>query len=99
VTWGAFPALVGAYAQHWTLPPAAWAAALAALLMSLGQRSLSTPVRAIRRRVTQVTLRVTWRDGSQREYGRAELLTPVESALRALAWAVSALAIALVLAR
>jgi hypothetical protein len=99
VTWGAFPALVGAYAQHWTLPPAAWAAALAALLMSLGQRSLSTPVRAIRRRVTQVTLRVTWRDGSQREYGRAELLTPVESALRALAWAVGALAIALVLAR
>jgi hypothetical protein len=99
VTWGAFPALVGAYAQHWTLPPAAWVAALAALLMSLGQRSLSTPVRAIRRRVTQVTLRVTWRDGSQREYGRAELLSPVEHALRALAWAVGALAVALVLAR
>lgn len=99
VTWGAFPALVGAYAQHWTLPPAAWAAAVAALFMSLGQRSLSTPVRAIRRRVTQVTLRVTWRDGSQREYGRAELLSPVEHALRALAWAVGALAVALVLAR
>jgi hypothetical protein len=99
VTWGAFPVLVGAYAQHWTLPPAAWAAAVAALLMSLGQRSLSTPVRAIRRRVTQVTLQVTWRDGSQREYGRAELLTPVERALRALAWAVGALAVALVLAR
>src|SRR6266513_1981086 len=77
VTWGAFPVLVGAYAQHWTLPLAAWAAAVAALLMSLGQRSLSTPVRAIRRRVTQVTLQVTWRDGSQREYGRAERLTPV----------------------
>ena len=58
-----------------------------------------TPVRAIRRRVTQVSLRVTWRDGSQREYGRAELLTPVEHALRAMAWAVSALAVALVLAR
>ena len=99
VTWGAFPVLVGAYAQHWTLPPAAWAAAVAAVLMSLGQRSLSTPVRAIRRRVTQVSLRVTWRDGSQREYGRAELLTPVEHALRAMAWAVSALAVALVLAR
>jgi hypothetical protein len=99
VTWGAFPVLVGAYAQHWTLPPAAWAAAVAALLMSLGQRSLSTPVRAIRRRVTAVTLQVTWRDGSQREYGRAELLTPVERALRALAWAVGALAVALVLAR
>src|SRR6266480_3458420 len=30
VTWGAFPVLVGAYAQHWTLPLAAWAAAAAA---------------------------------------------------------------------
>ena len=99
VTWGAFPVLVGAYAQHWTLPLAAWAAAAAALLMSLGQRSLSTPVRAIRRRVAQISVRVTWRDGSQREYGRAELLTPVERALRALAWAVGALAVALVLAR
>lgn len=99
VTWGAFPVLVGAYAQHWTLPPAAWVAAAAAVAMSLGQRSLSTPVRALRRRATQVSVRITWRDGSQHEYGRADLLTPVEQALRAFAWAAGALAVALVLAR
>ncbi len=99
VTWGGFPVLVGAYAQHWTLPPAAWVAAVAAVAMSLGQRSLSTPVRALRRRVTMASVRITWRDGSQREYDRAELLAPVERALRAFAWAVGALAVALVLAR
>jgi hypothetical protein len=99
VTWGGFPVLVGAYAQHWTLPPAAWVAAAAAVAMSLGQRSLSTPVRALRRRVTLATVRITWRDGSQREYGRADLLAPVERALRAFAWAAGALAVALVLAR
>jgi hypothetical protein len=99
VTWGAFPVLVGAYAQHWTLPPAAWVAAAGATAMSLGQRSLSTPVRALRRRVTLASVQITWRDGSRREYGRAELLAPVERALRAFAWAVGALAVALVVAR
>jgi hypothetical protein len=98
-TWGAFPVLVGAYAQHWTLPPAAFAAAAAAFLMSLGQRSLSTPARTLRRRVSQASVRITWRDGSQREFGRAELLAPLERALRAFAWAIGALAVALVLAR
>jgi len=99
VTWGGFPVLVGAYAQHWTVPPAAWVAAVAAIAMSLGQRSLSTPVRALRRRVAMASVQITWRDGTQREYGRADLLAPVERALRAFAWAVSALAVALVLAR
>jgi hypothetical protein len=98
-TWGAFPALVGAYAQHWTLPPAALVAAGAAFAMSLGQRFLSTPARTLRRRVRLASVRITWRDGSQRELGRAELLAPLEAALRAFAWAVSALAVALVLAR
>jgi hypothetical protein len=97
-TWGAFPVLVGAYAQHWTLPPAAWVAAAAALLLSLGQRSLSTPARTLRRRVVTASVRITWRDGSQRELGRSDLLAPLERALRAFAWAIGALAVALVLA-
>lgn len=98
-TWGAFPVLVGAYAQHWTLPRAAWAAAAAALAMSLGQRSLSTPARALRRRAVGVSVRITWRDGSEQELGRADLLAPLERALQAFAWAAGALAVALVLAR
>ena len=98
-TWGAFPALTGAYTQHWTLPPAALVAAAAALLLSLGQRALSTPARALRRRAADVSVMITWRDGSERTLGRGDLLAPLERALRSFAWAIGALAVALVLAR
>jgi hypothetical protein len=96
--WGAFPVLVGAYAQHWTLPPAAWAMAVAAFFLSLGQRALSTPARALRRRVSEVAVRISFADGSERVVGRAELLAPIERALRFFVWATATLALALVLA-
>jgi len=99
LSWGAFPVLVGAYAQHWTLSLAAAVAAVAAFFLSLGQRALSTPARTLRRRVTQVAVRVTFTDGSERELGRAELLSPLERALRFFVWATSAVAVAMVLAR
>jgi len=97
--WGAFPVLVGAYAQHWTLSLAAVAAAVAAFFLSLGQRALSTPARTLRRRVTAVVARVTFADGSERDLGRAELLAPIERALRFLVYATGAVALAMVLAR
>ena len=97
--WGAFPVLVGAYAQHWTLPPAVLVAAVAAFFLSMGQRSLSTPARALRRRIASVSVRVTWRDGSQQELDRADLLAPLERALRYFTWATGTLAVALVVAR
>ena len=97
--WGAFPVLVGGYAQHWTLPPAVLVAAAAAFFLSMGQRSLSTPARALRRRISSVSVRVTWGDGSQQELGRADLLAPLERALRYFTWATGTLAVALVLAR
>jgi hypothetical protein len=99
LTWGAFPVLTGAYAQHWTLPPAAFVAAAAALFLSLGQRSLSTAARTLRRKTARVSVKITWQDGSERQLGKGDLLAPLERALRALAWAVGALAVALVLAR
>ena len=99
LSWGAFPVLVGAYAQHWTLSLAAGVAAVAAFFLSLGQRALSTPARTLRRRVTRVAVRVTFTDGSERELGRAELLSPLERALRFFVWATSAVAVAMVLAR
>lgn len=98
-TWGSFPVLTGAYAQHWTLPPAAFVAAAAALLLSLGQRSLSTAARTLRRKTARVSVMITWRDGSERVLGRGDLLAPLERALRSFAWAIGALAVALVLAR
>jgi hypothetical protein len=99
LAWGAFPVLVGAYAQHWTLSLAAGVAAVAAFFLSLGQRALSTPARTLRRRVTRATVRLTFTDGSERELGRAELLSPIERALRYFVYATSAVAVALVLAR
>ena len=99
LTWGAFPVLVGAYAQHWTLPAPVFVAAAAALLISLGQRSLSTAARTLRRKAARVSVTITWKDGSQRQLGRADLLAPLERALRVFAWALGALAVALVLAR
>jgi hypothetical protein len=99
VAWGAFPVLVGAYAQHWTLSVAAGVAAVAAFFLSLGQRTLSTPARMLRRRVSAVTVRLTFNDGSQSELGRAELLAPIERSLRYFVCATSAVAVAMVLAR
>jgi hypothetical protein len=99
LAWGAFPVLVGAYTQHWTLSLAAGVAAVAAFFLSLGQRALSTPARTLRRRVTQVAVRLTFTDGSERELSRAELLSPIERALRFFVCATSAVAVAMVLAR
>ena len=98
LAWGAFPVLVGAFAQHYTLPPAAWAMAAAAFFLSMGQRALSTPARTLRRRVRAVTVRISFSDGSERTLGRAELLAPVERALRFFVCAVITLAVALLLA-
>lgn len=97
--WGAFPVLVGAYAQHLTLSLAAGAAAVAAFFLSLGQRALSTPARTLRRRVTGVTARITFADGSEAKLGRDDLLAPIERALRYFVCATSAVALAMVLAR
>jgi hypothetical protein len=97
--WGAFPVLVGAYAQHWSISPAAGVGAVAAFLLSLGQHALSTPARMLRRRVSAVSVRVSFHDGRQQELDRSDLLAPLERALRVLACAMVALAVALVLAR
>ncbi|HZC42000.1 MAG TPA: hypothetical protein VE343_15080 [Streptosporangiaceae bacterium] len=98
IAWGAFPALVGSYAQHWTLPPAAWAAALAALFLSMGQRALSTPARMIRRRVARISVRISFLDGTERQLGGADLLAPIERALRFFVCATAALALVFLLA-
>ena len=98
VAWGAFPVLVGAYAQHLTLSLAAGVAAVAAFFLSLGQRALSTPARMLRRRVNEVAVRLSFPDGSEAELGRADLLAPLERALRYFVCATSAVAVAMVLA-
>ncbi len=49
--------------------------------------------------MTAVSARVTFAEGSERGLGRAELLAPIERALRFLVGATGATALALVLAR
>ena len=99
VAWGAFPVLTSAYAQASSI---SWSAAVLAgfaALSSAAQRNLSSPVRTIRRRVTSVEGEIRFADGSVRPIDRDFLLVPTERALRALSFAMMALAIAFVLVR
>ena len=93
--WGAFPVLVAYYVQAERLDLTAALAAVAALGFSLAQRSLSTPARALRRRVVNVGGTVTMGDGSMHELTASRLLRPLERALKALSWSMVALALAL----
>lgn len=99
--WGGFPVVVGYYAQT---PPAtvartavAIAAVLAGTALSFAQRRLSTPARTMRRRWAAFTGTATTGDGVQRPVERAELLAPLEAALKSLSVAVVLLALALLL--
>ena len=99
LAWGAFPVLVGYYAQAETLHLAAVAAASSAYALSRAQRSLSTPARALRRRVATVEGTITHNDGHTTPLSDSVLLAPLEAALKATAWGVAALAVALVVYR
>lgn len=89
--WGAFPALTAAYAQPGALGPPALLAALACFLLSWAQRRLSTPARALRRRLESVEGELVWLDGERTPVTVELLLAPLEAALRSLAWSAVAL--------
>lgn len=97
--WGAFPVLTAYVAQTGRLSVAAVLGAAAAFALSTAQRALSTPARALRRRASTVDGVIEWRAGGSTALDRAALLQPLERALRAMAWAVVALAAAMAVAR
>lgn len=101
--WGGFPVAVGFLAQAPTLTWPVLAAAASATLAGVGtshaQRRLSTPARDLRRRTADVTGAVRRLDGRVVPLDRTALLTPLEGALRALSWAVPAVAVAALLTR
>jgi len=99
VAWGAFPVLVGYFVQAGRVDLTAVFAALGASGLSLAQRSLSTPARALRRQAASVDGRITLRDGSEHALDTSALLQPLERALGTLSWAMVALALALVTSR
>jgi hypothetical protein len=97
--WGAFPVLTGYYAQAATVRFPAMAAAAGAYWLSAAQRSLSTPARTLRRRVVSLDGTVKYADGRTAPVTTTVMLAPLETALRAMAYAVVALAVALVVYR
>jgi len=98
-SWGAFPTLTGYFAQAERLDVAALSAAAATFGLSYAQRSLSTPARLLRRKVTGIEGSLTLEDGTVRTVDSRLMLEPLERALRALSWSMVALAVALAVAR
>jgi len=94
LAWGAFPAVVGYWAQALRLDWTVLALSAFATLTSLAQRSLSTSARNVRRTVDHVE--VNLRRGTNNEvWDAARLLRTWETALRLLAWSMPVLALAL----
>ena len=73
--------------------------AAACFALSAAQRTLSTPVRTLRRRSARVGGRIVYRDGSEEAIDEASLRSVPEAALRAIAAGVSLLAAGAVVAR
>ncbi len=99
LAWGAFPLLTAYWASAERLEPAAAAGAAAAFALSLAQRTLSSRVRAIRRRAQSIEGRITYADGTIEAIDRRWALAADERALALMAAAVVAVSVAVLLAR
>lgn len=99
LAWGSLPLVTAYFAAAGKLDLVALAGAAYAFLLSRAQRLLSTPVRDVRRRVTHVEGRIDRTDGTSEPVTAARLVRAEEDALRTLAGASVAVAVALVLMR
>lgn len=99
LAWGAFPALTAAYANDLRFTIAAIPAAAACFALSIAQRALSTPARALRRKTRRVSGTLEHDDGRVEAIDAAFLKAAPERALRAMSAGVPLLAVALVAMR
>ncbi len=99
LAWGAFPALTAAFAQSARVTPAAVVVAAGCAVLSAAQRTLSTPVRRLRRHVANVEGVITLRDGAEETLDPAALRRAPEAALRWLSIAAPLLAGGMLIAR
>jgi len=99
LAWGAFPALTAAFAQDGRLHVADLPVAAACFALSVAQRTLSTPVRRLRRRSSTVNGEIVDADGTVESIDERSLRAAPETALRAIAVGLSLLAVGLVVAR
>jgi hypothetical protein len=96
IAWGAFPVLTAYFACAGRLRVEAVAAAGWAMLMVIAQRTLSTPVRHIRRDVRTIDGDFELTDGTREELTHELLVAAPEAAMRLMAAATILLAVALV---
>jgi hypothetical protein len=99
LAWGSFPVLVAYVAQTGSLAASPVIAAVAAFALSMAQRRLSTPARAIRRRAADVAGHITMENGESVPVDRRTLLAPLETALHSMSWGVVLVAASLAVAR
>ena len=79
--WGAFPALTSYWINSPNITVALVLMAAACFLISLAQRTLSTPVRAIRRNTLSVEGSMRMADGSSEELDGSKMILAPEKAL------------------
>ncbi len=96
LAWGAYPVLVGYWAQSESLSVAAAVAAAAAALFSSTQRSLSLPARRVRRDALDAQLELRT-EGDTERWSRSRVLATWERPLLLLAAAMVLLSTALAL--
>jgi hypothetical protein len=99
LAWGGFPVVVAYVAQTGTLSLGAALAAAGCVVLSAAQRTLSTPVRRLRRHVIGVTGTVVLDDCSTEPIEAATLSRASESALRLLSLSVPLLAAGMIAAK
>jgi hypothetical protein len=99
LAWGGFPVLTAYVAQTSTVRLAAVFGAAAAVGLSAAQRSLSTPARALRRKVSGVVGSATFEDGREYLLNAKVLRAPLERALRCMSWGMVVLAAAMAFSR
>ena len=102
--WGAFPALTSWWVNTLELDHpdqlvAGLAVATGCFGLSVAQRRLSSPVRELRRRTASVEGEQLLDDGPAIPLTVERLARPLDGALRALSWAITALAVGLVAVR
>jgi len=96
LAWGAFPLLTGYFGAAGKITVEAAIAACFAFALSRAQRHLSTVVRTIRRGTAAVSGEIVHLDGRREPIDADTLVDAPERALKAIALAVVALAVALV---
>jgi len=99
IAWGAFPSFTASYAGALRVTVPAVLTAAACYALSITQRSLSTPVRDLRRRTVSISGSVQRSDGTVITVDAAFLRAAPERALRAMSIALPLAAGAAVIAR